>query len=127
MARPDLISKFIQCLEVAAHFCRQNYREFYALRGVRDFRIGGVDETAGPEVIAARALEDLCLGNKNRMDGVVCTAIVDFLDLTLGPLDEPTRKLRIKDLWDISSGRGREAACLRWAQGWYGAIPKNPL
>jgi hypothetical protein len=56
------------------------------------------------------------------MDGVVCIAVIDFLDELLGrPQEDPTRKRRTADLRELTESASTTGSTYReWIRTWYG-------
>jgi hypothetical protein len=108
-------------LENAAVRCAVPYLDFVRSRGANDFFKDAADRKQESRDLAAQFLQDLIIGDKERMDGVVCIAVIGFLDESVGkPPSDPTMERRCKDLATLI---GDQAAGLsqyrRWVQSWY--------
>lgn len=72
------------------------------------------------EEMAVAALLELCAHDNNRLDFVVCIAIVSFLDETLGiPRQDADNHQRISDLAKILKSQPTDAAYRGWINSWY--------
>ena len=115
-----LRTAFKNCVSIACDILRVNFSEFAATRGLSDFELDTFDEGREPHEIAALALHQLCRNDGGRHDGVVCLAVIEFLDGIHGRRKEdPSRTTRARDLKLMVSSRSTESAYRQWATTWY--------
>ena len=103
----------------AAHR-RVQYGDFVRSRGVNDFLMDSAGKQEDPRDLAARALRDLTVGDKGSMDGVVCGAVVGFLEDAVGvPPTDRNGERRLKDLRDLISNSTPLREYRSWVETWY--------
>ncbi len=116
----ELRAKFKRCIDQACEHFRLNPAEFARQRGLRDFVIDAFESDPSCRKIAARALVELCQSPPNLLDGVVCIAVIDFLDESIGaPQQDETRARRAKDLHQLVADSATHSAYLGWIEAWY--------
>ena len=112
---------FKRCINQACDFFRIKPGEFARQRGLRDFLLDVAGRNLSAEDVAALALEQLCERPPGPMDGVVCVAVMDFLDESLGkPQQDRTRQRRASDLRGLLGSGSTTAESFReWIAAWY--------
>jgi len=117
----ELGARFKRCINQAcgSHI---NPSEFDRQRGLRDFLIDVSEKGLDCGELAVLALQVLCERPPGPMDGVVCVAVIDFLDETRGKPDQDTTKQRrARDLKQLIESASTKACAYReWIQVWYG-------
>lgn len=114
------LSAFKRALEGAASCLGVKYGEFRRVREVDLFLIDLQLNGWSHHEVGAKALACLCRNDKSPMDGVVCIAVIEFLDVAIGkPQEDPNQDRRRKDLLELVAERGGYRAYLRWAASWY--------
>jgi len=112
---------FKRCVSNACSVTHVQFGKFASERGLNDFEIDTFSVDRHPNEIATLAIDQLCIKDKGPMDRVVCLAVVDFLDKTIGvPREDDDRYLRLRALADILVNPGTYEAYLQWAESWYG-------
>jgi hypothetical protein len=114
-----LTRSFRSQLELAASALGVRYGEFVRARGVNDFLLDPGNGDSDPHGLASQALETLTVGDKGKMDFLVCVAAIGFLDENTGA-NNSTNIQCVKDLALLVGESANRAQYRLWAQGWYG-------
>src|SRR5580704_9960317 len=90
----------------ACHPFGASHSHLRKARGIDAFELQ-TDFNSSPKTIAASALMALCARDGSYLDGIICVAVIDFLDETIGPPHEDEdRTMRMTALRDIVVGVG---------------------
>ena len=118
----ELGAKFKRCIHQACEEFRVKPVEFQHHTGLKDFLIDASEKKLTCVEFAAFALHQLPERPPGPMEGVVCVAVIDFLDEILGkPDQDPTRQRRAEDLKQLIESASTTAQTYReWIQTWYG-------
>ena len=116
----ELHQAFKRCLSAAAITFRVEFSEFNRCRGIQDFLLNEASGASTPKELAANALVELCAGDTGKMDRVICTSVVQFLDRKLGiPRQDQTQMRRVIDLLHMTKEPANHEQYLKWADDWY--------
>ncbi len=114
------------CLEAGAANFHVRMSELIGGRNLNDFLIDEARSPSTPQEFAARALSELCVGDRGSVDRAICSGVVQFLDkMCIPPPQDPDRRRRLVDvvklIGDLQSIRGDALyqQFLRWANAWY--------
>jgi hypothetical protein len=95
-------------------------------RALGDFLLDESISPSAPQEMAARALSELCRGDRGKVDRAICNGVIQFLDATCNPPPEdPDRARRLIDLvslvGELQTVRGVAMyhELLRWANVWH--------
>jgi len=118
----ELAARFKRCINQACELFRITPSEFDRQRGLRDFLIDVSEKDLTCDEFAVLALEQLCQRPPRPMDGVVCIAVIDFLDELRGkPDQDPSRQRRATDLKQLIESTSTTACNYQeWIRTWYG-------
>jgi len=111
---------FRECLEIAANTFRVNYGELLRARDVNDFLIDETLSPSGPREFAAKALEQLTIGDDCPMDAAVCVGVLSFLENRCGALPRHlNEERRLQDFRNVVASQLGRDEYLKIIYGWW--------
>jgi len=118
----DTQRQFKRCIAEACAELGVAFSDFARQKDLREFLVDmSINDWSCAE-IGVRALDQMCDRPPGAPDGVVCVAVIAFLDKTLGkPREDPDRLVRAKDLRKlISDSSTTPRSYYEWITAWYG-------